>query len=640
MPNQEFQKVLIVGRGETLEGNSKVDCEELQSCLAALEEGYKVALLTDANTELLMSSVTSIPIYKLPITPNFIDEVVKKEQPDAVYAPFTGCAGWLLVQKLMREGYWQQNGIRVLGSQYRMSHREIREAVNAAGLQQPESMDAYSMGEAEQAVEALGGYPVVLRSDYDGVSLIGSVQQFRSEVLLKLQRHPDRRVTLETSMAGCKEVSVGVLRDSNGVSQAVCTTENIMPVGVHTRDTVSISPIQTLSKSDHKQLIDKALQLANRLETLVGYASVRFAVDYTTEQYNVIGVGFGLPQPLSSVSLALGHSLIRIVTKLALGFAVGMLTGRTHNPLNYEGPLVLRVPRFGFASYNGNGQGILKARVQSKDAKVYIGQNFCDAYTKARGDGASALSGSVHKQVDRELLRKHLLNPYWDQLFFAGQALAAGTSVEELADITHIDPWFLIHLQLMAKAEQKLMHTDLSALSKEQVILLKTCGFSDALMARLLRGKAAITEVMISDKRRELGVRPVLPKIKSSGRRVGLNKSIMLITVSGCQHRSPLQVPAYLLIQEARRKGFEVILVTSNDRAANFWLPYVDHIFLEPLHWETVREIYSTEKPGGIFIETDDTIPEELERNLKELGASLVTVPMELNHKMLGVNGK
>lgn len=648
MQERVIKKVLVIGRGKEHGGKSKtLDCEEVQSCLAILEEECQVVLLTNAGAEPMMDAVLDIPIYQLPLTSSFIDEIIEKETPDAVYAPFVESAGWKLTRRLAKEGYWQEKSITVIDDSFIKGRtfeaiRKTRKAIAAASLRQCQRVEVSSWNEAQEIPETLGGYPVALRSAEGGVSIIKNSEEFRLQVLLSLNKSPEHKIIIEECLSGWKGVSVGVLKDMHGLVKVIYTSENVMPIGVHTADSMSVSPVQTLYESQKQYVTGAAMQLAKTLDNFVGYCTVRFAFDPYTHKVLVSGIDFSTDRS-AEVSLISGYSLVKMVTKLLMGKSLSELGVAIGTSEKQEGGkcLLLKVPQFDLHKMV-NCDGLLDTHSKSTGDKIYVGQNFCQAFRKAWYDESTMLAHLQNREGNTEL-RKHLLKSYWDQMYHIYRAFEVGYSVSEVADLTCIDPWFLQQIQLIVETEQQLQHETLSSISKEQWSTLKLFGFTDDHIARELSQNGSgeqYSASVVRSQREFFNTYPSVQCFGCSGKDViKPNKKIMVLTaISDTGPKFPLQVPAFVLAKEAKQMGFDVVLVNSNMNAIPFWMTFADHLYIESLNWEIVYEIYRKENPSGIFIEADSAIPVELEKRFSKVGAPIVKVPFELTSRMLNRN--
>lgn len=648
---KSIKKVLVIGRGGKYDGQKKsMDCEELQSCLAIIEEECEPVLFTNACTEPMMDAVVNIPVYQLPFTNSFVDEIVEKEEPDAVYAPFVGSEGWKLMRRLSEKGYWTERSIHVLDDVSIKGRsldalRQLRKAIANASLRQCQRVEVSSWQEAQDIPQTLGGFPVVLRSAEEGVSIAQNEEEYRLQLLLNLKRSPEHKTIIEECLSGWKSVSVGVFKDRRGLVKVMQTAENIMPIGVHNDDSMSVSPVQTLYDDQKQFIIGASLELAKALDDFVGYCTIHFAFDPHTDTVLVSGVDFSLDR-LAEVSLISGYPLVKMVTKLAMGKSLselGLAIGLSKKRDN-ERRLLLKVPQFNL-NRMGNGNGVLDSHAKSSADKIYVGQNFCQAFRKAWCDERTLLAHLENREENIEL-QKHLLNSYWDQIYHIYRAFEIGYAVSEVADFTGIDPWFLQQIQLIVEIEQRLQRESLSSISKEQWTTLKLFGFTDSHIARELSQNESGEQYSESMVRSQREYFDTYPSVLCFGCRqddiIEPTKKIMVLTAAedstSKSEKPPLEVPAFVLAKEAKQMGFTVVLVNSNINAIPFWMTLADHLYIEPLHWEIVYEIYRKENPSGIFIEEGKAMPVELEKYFSKIGASIVKVPLELTGRMVNKN--
>lgn len=642
MQVREIKKVLVIGRGEVSEDKNKLACEEIQTCLAILEEDCQAVLITNAGSHPMMEATLDIPIYQLPLTSSFIDEIIEKEEPDAVFAPFVESAGWQLTKRLFREGYWEEKSIKVIDNsplkgQSVDALKNVRKAIAAANLRQCQRFEISSPEEALEIPSTLGGFPIALRSADKGVKIVKNPDNFRSQVSIYLEESSEGTIFIEECLSGWKEVEVGILRDAQGKVKDIFTAENVIPIGIHSADTMSVSPIQTLTESRQQFIIAAALQLAKKLDSFVGYGAIRFAIEPGTDKVLVYGIDFSISRS-ADVSLMLGHPLVKIVTKLTIGCSLDDLS--LYDSTSYRGEkgerLLLKMPQFDLISID-NGKNRPGENAKSVSDKIYAGRNFYEAFRKAWYEKNMRYSQLENGQTNLAELQEYSF-PYWDQMHHIYRAFAVGTSVSEVESLTKIDSWFLQKIKRIVEAEKDLRHQKLSAITKQQWSSLKQFGFSDDHIANELNSNGKqITASSVRSHRESLGIYPSLLRFGSFRNGIDKqNKKIMVLTsVSGSKEDSLIQIPAFVLAKEAKQMGFDVVLVNSNTHVVPFWMMYADYLYIEPLDWEIIFEIYRKEDPSGIFIEADNAVPVDLEKRFSKVGAPIVKVPFELTGKML-----
>jgi carbamoyl-phosphate synthase large subunit len=598
-----------------------------------LQEGTDVVLLTSVTTELMMNRILNIPIYRSPLTAGFVRDVVDEELPDMVYAPFINSAGWKLVQQLAREGYWKNNEISVIGSGYNKSIKEVRQAIKTSGHKQVRAYGILNLTEAKKRLHLLEGESVVLRSDRGGISIIEKEDKFSSRVLMELQKNNDKQIYIEEFLTDWKGVEIGVLRDQEGSTKAVYSAENVTPVGKYTSESISVSPVRTLNASEKATIRNTASDIAEELTDFAGYCTVQFAINPETSEILVVNVKTGLPQSTSAVSLTLGSSLVSIITKLALGQTINELPLKISDKIFNTEQTMLLVPGIEPSASLKTANNCDTASMPI-GKRLHAGSNFREVLHKAFRDGDHHLRYGQRMHQSFRNAEFYLLNSAMVQL-------ANGESVTSVAANTNIDPSFLKDIQFIIESEKQLGEKKLTSVSEKKITSYLEAGGPDKSIE------------LISEHSQRGGKHNVLNHCEHSERstatisyfdcdqqsHISFDKKIVVLTTSGCRKESTLQIPAFVLVQEARRMGFKIVLATSNVESVSFWMTFADRLYIEKLSKETVEQIYKIEEPDGIFIEGGKQHKSGLETHLNNIGAPLIRVPFELEDEMVSKSG-
>lgn len=636
MQNKQVEKVLILGR-EMNESVSKsnVISEELQSCLAVLQKGLDVVLLSNAtNLTNQLKTVLNIPIYNMPLSKESVTEVVDKEMPDVVCAPFFGSSGWKLLRELDKEEYWQGNVIRAVGLCYDQSYQGKRGALKKADVKYKRAYEVSSLKEAEKRLADLGGVPVLLRTEHAAAISIDKKEEFCSRVLVELEKISEEKIILEENIDGSKEIEVGILRDTNGFAQAVYTTENIRPVKFDSDLAMSVSPIQSLDEKQTKEITDIALKVANKLENFAGYCTIQLLHSHDKEIL-VTDINFELPKSPAAISLALGCSLVNVMVQLELGCLLKDLMLNQKSQLRQQERVILKIPE-----YNKNRSSYPGSIRNRRQEYIYIGQNFCETLVKAIEENSINWQQSSGKKLSSDCINNQVDERSNLPLDVIVQAFVDGMTIEEIALHTNVDTWFLIQIELVCELWQELHQKELEAIKKEDFSLLKACGFSDGFIARLLSFQGRkVTEAEVSQRRNSMNISAVtvLHYERCLGKE-NRKRKILILSASKVNSK-PLQVPAVVLVQEARRMGFEVMLMTTDMDAVSFWMAFVDRIYIDAPTKENISEINQCEKPSAVFIDGEGLFPGYLEKYLTEIGLTTVRVPFKLPDQLSNTNG-
>lgn len=634
MQNTGAEKILILGR-DTATSQSRPDIvsEELQSCLAVLQEGLDVVLLSNATSLTnRLKTVLDVPIYNMPLCKESVIEIVDKEIPDVVYAPFWGSSGWQLLRKLGKEGYWQKNVIRTVGLYGNSSFQAKRRAIKKADAKHIRTHEVHSLKEAEKRMEELGGTPLLLRTEQAEVVYIDSEEEFRARVLVELDKSSKGNIVLEEAIAGSKEIEVGVLRDTNGFTQAVYTSENILPTRFDSNQAMSVSPIQSLGEKQTKALTDSALKVAAKLVDFAGYCTIQL-LQSPDKGTLISDIKFELPKSPAVISLAMGCSVINVKTKLALGHPLKDLSINTGTQIRQQERVIFKVPEFNTNSTTYSDQS-------GNQEYIYAGQNFCETFVKAIEENSINREQNNCSKLSSMTIKNQMEKHSIPDLDLISQAFADGMSIREIALITNLDTWFLTKIKLVGELQQKLLRKELKAFNKEEFSLFKTCGFSDKYMASLMSYEdKKITEAEVRKRRRFMKIPAVTVLQFERDLKKSNCKRKILILSSSKVYSNPLQFPAIVLVQEARRMGFEVMLMTKDMDAVSFWMAFVDQIYVDSPNKENISEIHRCEKPSAVFIEGDGLLPGYLEKYMTEIGLTTVKVPLRLPDQLSNTNG-
>ncbi|SMO41939.1 hypothetical protein [Fodinibius sediminis] len=637
------ESILLVGTGERpINGNYNSAGGEIQCCEALMEEGKRPILMTSVGTEQVISTILNVTSYSSSFSQAAVDAILNKENIDAVFAPFIDSKGWEMVQKLEECGYWKQNNVRLInanlptGYEYKR-FQKLRIAISKANLQQPGCADILSVDEVPEILKSMGGLPVTLHTGRNERTTVAKLKDFNKKVKRHFEGDCSEKLYAEECPVDGKEVSIGILKDQGGTARVIWTSENVMPVFASS-ERLSISPVQTLNTDDRRFLYKAALKLVKELEDFAGFCRVKFILDSSKGNILVSDVSFNINRS-ALVSLSAGIPLYKVLTKLAMGSRLrelGLERGFEHKNTDR---VLLSVP----GNKNGTGDLCSSAGEQPKEEKIYIGHNFCEVLQKAWREGDARYGDGNTIITGRESINQCLQHPYWDELFHLYQALSIGVSVEDLQRATHIDSWFLVHIKLIVDLEWQLQQESVTTVAKLQWKNLRSCGFSDSRITSILSLKyPGITEKDISEQREEYQVD--LPLISATfpqpARGKDPDKTIMVLASehAGPQGVSSL-IPTLLLINEARRLGYSIILVTDNTESSSLWMSFVDRIYLEPLKWGVIHEIYKREDPSGIFIDVDCSDQQKLNEHFTAIKAPVVQVP-ELTFPRNDGNGK
>ncbi|MGF1669130.1 MAG: carbamoyl-phosphate synthase large subunit, partial [Balneolaceae bacterium] len=527
MPRRDdIHTILIIGSGPIVIGQAcEFDYSGTQSCKSLREEGYRVVLINNNPATIMTDPIMADAIYLKPMTTDSIREIVEIEKPDAVLPTMGGQTALNLARDLQHEGYWDRKNIKIIGvdmdavdiTEDRQKFRNLMELI---GIEQCRSRSAESLLDAKEIVEELGGLPIVIRPSFTlggtGGGIVWNEDEFERKILRGLELSPVHQILIEESIFGWKEFELELLRDANDNVVIICSIENLDPMGVHTGDSITVAPTQTLTDKQYQTMRDAAIKMMRSIGTFAGGCNVQFAMEPGTDRLVAIEINPRVSRSSALASKATGYPIAKIATKLAVGYTLDELP----NPITQVSSacfepsidyVVVKIPRFNFDKFSGVDEE-LTTQMKAVGEVMSIGRTFPEALNKAWQSlevGRSGLGADGYDQPDRKRIRERLLKPYWDRTLQIRNAFKFGTSVEEIADITKVDPWFLQQIRYMVTLENRTEGQNIESITNNDLLELKQAGFSDVQIAWLLsKGGNKITENDVRELRKSRGIIP------------------------------------------------------------------------------------------------------------------------------------
>ncbi|MCG8374808.1 MAG: carbamoyl-phosphate synthase large subunit, partial [Balneolales bacterium] len=452
MPRRDdIHKILIIGSGPIVIGQAcEFDYSGSQACRSLQEEGYEIVLINSNPATIMTDPIMADAIYMMPMTTASIKEIVAKEKPDAVLPTMGGQTGLNLARDLEKEGFWEAQGIRIIGVdidavELTEDRQLFRDKMEEIGILQCRSRQAESLLDAKEIKEELGGLPIVIRPSFTmggaGGGIVWNEDEFDQKVLRGLEMSPVHSVLIEESIFGWKEYELELLRDANDNVVIICGIENMDPMGVHTGDSVTVAPTQTLTDKQYQILRDAAIKMMRSIGTFAGGCNVQFAWEPGTDRFVAIEINPRVSRSSALASKATGYPIAKVATKLAVGYTLdelkNQITGTTsacfEPSIDY---IVCKVPRFNFDKFSGADEE-LSTQMKAVGEVMSIGRNFPEALNKAWQSmeiGRHGLGADGYEEIDRKEVRERLMKPYWDRSLQIRNAFKLGASVEEIAD--------------------------------------------------------------------------------------------------------------------------------------------------------------------------------------------------------------
>ena len=656
MPKRtDLRSILIIGAGPIVIGQAcEFDYSGAQACKALREEGYRV-ILVNSNPATIMTDPDMADVtYIEPITWKIIEQIIAKERPDALLPTMGGQTALNCALDLAREGVLDKYGVEMIGARKEaIDKAEDREKFKAAmtriGLATPRSAIAHSIEEALQ-VQAVVGYPAIIRPSFTMGGSGGGIAYNQEEFLAICERgldaSPTRELLVEESVIGWKEYEMEVVRDRNDNCIIICSIENVDAMGVHTGDSITVAPAQTLTDKEYQIMRDASVAVLREIGVETGGSNVQFAVNPADGRMIVIEMNPRVSRSSALASKATGFPIATVAAKLAVGYTLDELkndiTGGA-TPASFEPSIdyvVTKVPRFAFEKFP-QANDRLTTQMKSVGEVMAIGRSFQESLQKAlRGleTGANGLDGL---SADRSLIEAELADPGPHRLWYLADAFRAGLGLDEVHRLSRIDPWFLAEIADLVEEEGRLRGQALGSLDAAALFRLKRKGFSDRRLAALL----GTDEHAVRARRHALRVRPVYKRVDTCAAEFATSTAYQyssydeeceaaptgrrkIMVLGGGPNRIGQGIEFdYCCVHAAlalREDGYETIMVNCNPETVSTDYDTSDRLYFEPLTLEDVLEIVALEKPEGVIVQFGGQTPLKLARGLEAAGVPII----------------
>jgi carbamoyl-phosphate synthase large subunit len=661
MPKRtDLNSILIIGAGPIIIGQAcEFDYSGVQACKALREEGYKVILINSNPATIMTDPATADVTYIEPITWQTVEKIIAKEKPDAILPTMGGQTALNCALDLWHHGVLDKHKVELIGATPEAIDKaedrlKFKEAMTRIGLGSARSGIAHSMEEA-WGVQKKVGFPTVIRPSFTlggtGGGIAYNPEEF--EVICKrgLEASPTNELLIEESLLGWKEFEMEVVRDKADNCIIVCSIENLDPMGVHTGDSITVAPAQTLTDKEYQVLRNASLAVLREIGVDTGGSNVQFAINPKDGRMVVIEMNPRVSRSSALASKATGFPIAKVAAKLAVGYTLDELrndiTGGA-TPASFEPSIdyvVTKVPRFAFEKFPA-ADSRLTTQMKSVGEVMAMGRTFQESFQKALRGLEVGVDGMNEKTQDREVLEKELGEPGPERIWYVGDAFAQGMTVDEVHALTKIDPWFLVQIEQIVKIELELEQVTKTLGNVDAATLraLKQKGFSDRRLAKQLK----TTDAAIRQKRRALGVRPVYKRVDTCAAEFATNTAYMYSTYeaehSECEAepttRKKIMVLGggpnrigqgiefdYCCVHAAlamREDGYETIMVNCNPETVSTDYDTSDRLYFEPLTLEDVLEIVDKEKPLGVIVQYGGQTPLKLALDLEANGVPII----------------
>ena len=656
MPKRtDIKSVLIIGAGPIVIGQAcEFDYSGAQACKALRAEGYRVILVNSNPATIMTDPEMADVTYVEPVTWQVVEAIIAKERPDALLPTMGGQTGLNCALDLARHGVLAKHGVEMIGaSREAIDKAEDREkfkvAMKRIGLDCPRSSLAHSMEEALQVQGAIG-FPAVIRPSFTLGGSGGGIAYNREEFVAICERgldaSPTHELLIEESVVGWKEFEMEVVRDRDDNCIIVCSIENLDPMGVHTGDSITVAPAQSLTDKEYQRLRDASIAVLREIGVDTGGSNVQFAVSPDDGRVLVIEMNPRVSRSSALASKATGFPIAKVAAKLAVGYTLDELANEITGgatPASFEPTIdyvVTKIPRFAFEKFP-HADSRLTTQMKSVGEVMAIGRTFQESFQKALRGLEVGADGLDEKTTDRETIDAELRDVGPDRIWYVADAFRCGLTLDEVHAATRIDPWFLAEIEDLVGRERSLGGRALESLARDELLDLKRRGFSDRRLARLL----GTTGDAVRNRRIALGLRPVFKRVDTCAAEFATRTAYLYSTYEEeCEaeptDRKKIMVLGggpnrigqgiefdYCCVHAAlalREDGFETIMVNCNPETVSTDYDTSDRLYFEPLTLEDVLEIVAKEDPAGVIVQYGGQTPLKLARDLEANGVPII----------------
>jgi carbamoyl-phosphate synthase large subunit len=666
MPRRnDLRKILLIGSGPIVIGQAcEFDYSGTQACKALREEGYEVVLVNSNPATIMTDPETADRTYIEPLTAALVEKIIERERPDALLPTMGGQTGLNLAVTLAKNGTLDRYGVELIGAklpaiEMAEDRKLFKEAMERIGVGVCPSGLAETMPEAKQIGQQIGSYPLIIRPAFTlggtGGGIAYNQEEFEAIAQSGLDASPVSQILVEKSLMGWKEYELEVMRDLADNVVIICSIENFDPMGIHTGDSITVAPAQTLTDKEYQRLRDASIKIIREIGVETGGSNIQFAVNPVNGEVVVIEMNPRVSRSSALASKATGFPIAKMAAKLAVGYTLDEIPNdiTKKTPASFEPTIdyvVTKIPRFAFEKFPGS-QPVLTTQMKSVGEAMAIGRTFLESFQKALRSLETGRAGwgcdRAEKLPSLEQIRSGLRTPNPDRVFTLRHAFQMGMTVEEIYEPTGIDPWFLTKLQTLLETEKFLKRSPLKELSKAQLFAIKQQGFSDRQIAYATK----TTEDEVRTYRKQLGIVPVYKMVDTCAAEFESLTPYYYSTYESSYETAVelsddsddvVQVETEIM-PSTRRKvmilgggpnrigqgiefdyccchasfalqadGFETIMVNSNPETVSTDYDTSDRLYFEPLTREDVLNIVEAEQPEGVIIQFGGQTPLKL----------------------------
>ena len=656
MPKRsDIKSILIIGAGPIVIGQAcEFDYSGAQACKALREEGYRTILVNSNPATIMTDPELADVTYIEPINWQVVEKIIARERPSALLPTMGGQTALNCALDLAQHGVLAKYGVELIGASEEAIDKaedrgRFKEAMEKIGLSCPLSFVAHDM-EAAQAGQVKVGFPTLIRPSFTMGGSGGGIAYNREEFVAICERgfeaSPTHELLIEQSVLGWKEYEMEVVRDRNDNCIIVCSIENVDPMGVHTGDSITVAPAQTLTDKEYQLMRNASIAVLREIGVDTGGSNVQFAINPQDGRMIVIEMNPRVSRSSALASKATGFPIARIAAKLAVGYTLDELSNDITGgvtPASFEPSIdyiVTKIPRFAFEKFP-LADDRLTTQMKSVGEVMAMGRSFQESVQKALRGLETGLSGFDARSQDAEVIRREIGSPGPERILYVADAFRIGMSLAEIHEISAIDPWFLAQIEQLMQEEQGLCGQSLAILSREAVFALKRKGFSDVRLAQLL----GVPAREFRAHRWALGVRPVYKRVDTCAGEFSTATAYLYSSYEEECEAAPTTARKIMVLGGGPNRigqgiefdyccvhaalslsaaGFETIMVNCNPETVSTDYDIADRLYFEPLTLEDVLEIVHVEQPVGVIVQYGGQTPLKLARALESYGVPII----------------
>ena len=663
MPKRtDIKKILIIGSGPIVIGQAcEFDYSGTQACKALRSEGYEVVLVNSNPATIMTDPEIADRTYIEPLSKEYLEAIIARERPDALLPTVGGQTGLNLAVELAEAGILAKYGVKLIGaslSAIKIAEDRLlfKDVCRKIGLEVPESSVVNDVDEAIKLADKMG-YPVVIRPSFTlggtGGSIAYNHEEFIDAIARALDASPVHEALVEESVLGWKEFELEVMRDCRDNFVVICSIENFDPMGVHTGDSITVAPAQTLTDKEYQRMRDAAAAIIREVGVETGGSNIQFAIEPGTGRMTVIEMNPRVSRSSALASKATGFPIAKIAAKLALGMTLDEIPNdiTRKTPCSFEPSIdyvVVKIPKWQFEKFPGS-DSTLTTQMKSVGEVMAIGRTFAEALSKGIRSLEPHTPWRAPAEVSVALLREQLAVPRPERMHWLFEAFERGMSVEEIHSLTKIDPWFLRYLEDMAKLDGRLAAVKFDAVSPELMLEAKRSGASDDMLAQHWKTSAEA----VREKRLRMGVRPVFKRVDTCAAEFESFTPYLYSTYEEEDEADAVDRPKVIILGSGpnrigqgiefdyccchasfalKEDGYETVMINCNPETVSTDYDTSDRLYFEPLTLEDVLAVIEREKPTGVIVQFGGQTPLNLALELKKNGAPIIgTAPESID---------